>query len=150
MHILESLERIVTFIVGVGVLVAYLAWKWKRAGDVSEAEAAERKAARESFEQLKDDAHFLHLLRYLHAKYRTAFEPAPDAVTYRIRYIGLMDERYGRLFAPDRARARYLVVYLQRRDNPARIQATLDLQSGACGDMAMGALGWDGLIPLMY
>jgi hypothetical protein len=132
----------------VGVQIAA---RWKLAGDDADALAAERKAARGSFEALKGDPRFVHLHQQLYAKgYRTAFDRAPDAATYCIRYIGLMDEKYGRLFAPDAARARYLVAYLERRDSPARIQATLDLQSGVCAEMEAGRLGWDGMIPLMY
>ena len=73
--------------------------------------AAERKDARESFEQLKHDGHFHHLLRYLHTKYHTTYEPVQDGTTYCIRYIGLMDEKYERLFVRDGGRARYMVAY---------------------------------------
>jgi hypothetical protein len=151
MQILSTLQHLASAIFGGLALVAYFAWRAKRAWDVSEAEAAERKAARESFELLKRDPHFLRLHQYLQAKhYRTAFERAPDPATYCVRYIGLMDERYQRLFAHEGARARYLVAYLERRDAPARVQAQLDLRSGVCTDTEAAWMGWDGLIPLMY
>jgi hypothetical protein len=150
MHILDTLGRAFSFIVSLLFVAGYIAWRLKRAHDVSEADAAERKAAREGFEHLKRDPQFLRLLAYIHTKYRTTFDPSPDASTYCIRYIGLMSERYERLYPADGARARYLFAYLQRRDSPERIQAMLDLQSGACVDREMPWLGWDGLIPLMH
>ena len=50
--------RIVFGIFFFGFLAAYDAWRWKRAGFVSEAMAAERRAARQSFESLKQDPGF--------------------------------------------------------------------------------------------
>lgn len=143
------LERIATGILGVVFLVAYLVWKWKCASDASDAMAAERLAARQSFEQLKRDPRFHHLQQYLATKYRTAFEPSPDSATYRIAYVGLMDGGGQALLAPNGAGARYLVAYLERGDKPTRIQAALDLQSGTVGEAELGWMGWSSVVPAM-
>ena len=150
MHIFDTLQNLFTGLVSIIIALAYIAWRLKRAHDAADALTAERKAAMASFDALKRDPNFLHLHRHLHAKYRTTFETAPDAVTYRIRYIALMSEKYERLFVQQGAQARYLVAYLERRDSPARIQAMLDLRSGACTDAEAAWMGWEGMIPVMY
>ena len=141
--------RIVLGIFVFGFLAAYYAWKWKRAGFVSEAMAAERRAARHTFESLKQDPRFHALQQYLHSKYRTTFDGASDSATYCIRYVGLMDGMGQRLFAPNGAGARYLTAYLERGDKPARIQASLDLQTGVFGEAEVSRLGWSAVIPPM-
>lgn len=148
--IFSTLQHLFSAIFSILAIVAYLGWRWKRASDQADALTAERKAAMASFDALKRDPNFLHLQSHLHAKYRTTFETAPDAVTYRIRYIALMSEKYERLFVQQGAQARYLVAYLERRDSPARIQAMLDLRSGACTDAEAAWMGWEGMIPVMY
>jgi hypothetical protein len=146
MDILHSLERIASFILGVGLLVAYLAWKWKRAGEGSEALTAERLAARQSFEQLTRDPRFFRLQQYVSTKYRTTFDPTADPVTYRIRSIALWDSAGQRLFAQNGGVARWLIAYLERGDAPARIQVSLDLQNGVCGEAEVGRLAWSGVV----
>jgi hypothetical protein len=136
-------------ILAILVLGIWLAAKWKRAGELSDAGDAECRVQWESFELLKRDPRFLHLQQYLYAKgYRTTFERVSDPVTYRVRYVTLQDDRYQRVLAQHNPPARWVVAYLERDAEPKRIQATLDLQTGVCTDMAAGWLGWSGLIPL--
>jgi len=149
MHIPHMLSRVLISFLGVVALVVYVAWKWKRASDTSDAIAAERKAARESFELLKQDPRFLNMWQYIASRYRATFDRTPDSATYCIRYIGLLDGTYQRLFAQNGPGARYLVAYLERGDEPARLQVTLDLQTGTCGEVALGWLAWQGSIPAM-
>ena len=95
--------------------------KWKRAGEVVEADDAERRAQWERFEMLKRDPRFLHLQQYLHARhYRTTFERTQDPSTYRIVYIDLWDAKWQRLLAPQGGGAHMLVAYLERGVAPKR------------------------------
>jgi hypothetical protein len=61
-----------------------------------------------------------------------------------------MDDRYQRLFMHNGSNARYLVAYLQRGESPSHIQASIDLATGVCNDVAVGSLGWNSMIPVMY
>jgi hypothetical protein len=149
MQIFDILGRIIGGIFGIGLLIAYYVWKLQRAGEAADGIERERMAARQTFEQLKSDSRFVHLQQHLNMKYRTSFGSPADPVTYRILYIGLMDARYGRLFVQDWASARYVVAYLERSAGPSRIQAMLDLQTGAYRDMEMPWVGWSGMIPYM-
>ena len=141
--------RFVGAVVALLVLGVWLAAKWKRAGELSDAGDAECRAQWQSFEILKRDPRFLQLQQYLYAKgYRTTFERASDPVTYRVRYVALQDDRYQRVLAQHTPPARWVVAYLERDAEPKRIQATLDVQTGMCADMAAAWLGWSGFIPL--
>jgi len=84
-------QRLVLGILGFGLIGAYLWWKWKRAGEASDAMDLERQAAKQTFEQLKRDPRFLTLHQWLSAKYRaaTTFDAPADRATFRICYIGL-------------------------------------------------------------
>ena len=136
-------------ILGVGIAGMWAAARWKRGGEVSEAEDAERRAQRESFEMLKRDPRLLHLQRYLHARsYRTTFERAPDPSIYRIVYIDLWDVKWQRLLAPEGAAARWLTAYLERGAAPKRLKVTLDIQAGTCAELEAGWLFWSGQMPL--
>jgi hypothetical protein len=135
-------------VVALLVLGALLAARWKRAGEVVDADDAERRAQWHSFETLKHDPRFLHLKRYLDTRYRTTFDPSADGATYRIRYMALWDASWQVLVAQDGAGARYLVAYLERGDNPTRLQVCLDLQTGICNEREVGLMGFSGQIPL--
>ena len=56
-------------IVSVLVLGVWMAAKWKRAGEVVDANDAERRAQWQSFEILKRDPRFHHLQQYFHNKH---------------------------------------------------------------------------------
>lgn len=150
MHIAHLLSRLLIAFFGFILLLAYIAWRWKRASDRAEAMAAERKATIESFELLKRDPRFQHLWQYIASRYRATFDRAPDSATYCIRYITLMDGTYQRLFAQSGTGARYMVAYLERGNEPARLQVTLDLQNGMCGEVALEWLAWQSCIAVMY
>jgi hypothetical protein len=123
--------------------------RWKRAGEVSDGEDAERRAQRESFEMLKRDPRFLHLQRYLYGRgCHTTFERAPDPSTYCILYIDLWDANWQRLLAPQGGGARMLVAYLERGAAPTRLKVALDIPTGACTESEVGWAGWGGLVPL--
>jgi hypothetical protein len=144
-----DLGRIVLGIFLFAFLAVYYAWKWKRAGVVSDAMDAERLAARQSFELLKRDPRFFTLQQYLNTRHRTMFDRTKDPATYCIRFVGLMDGSGKYLFAPNDAGARYLIAYLERSDKPARIQASLDLQTGVCGEVELSLLASTSLRSLM-
>src|SRR5262245_15909017 len=61
-------------IAGLLFIALQIAARWKLAGEASDAMDAERQAARASFERLKQDPRFLHLQRYLGAKYRLTYD----------------------------------------------------------------------------
>jgi hypothetical protein len=142
--------RSVTGTVLAVVLLAVLAAaRWKRAGEVVEADDGERIAQRQSFEMLKRDPRFLHLQQYLYAKgCRTTFERAPDPSTFRILYIDLWDASWQRLLAPQGGGARMLVAYLERGAAPTRLKVALDIPTGTCTESEVGLMGWGGLVPL--
>ena len=136
-------------LLGIGIAGMWAAARWKRGGEVSEAEEAERRTQWQSFEMLKRDPRFLHLQQYLYARgYRTTFERAPDPSTYRIVYIDLWDAKWQRLLAPQGGGARTLIAYLERGTAPKRLRATLDIATGTCTEREAGWMGWGGMIPL--
>lgn len=136
-------------VVAVLILGVLVAARWKRAGEIVDTDDAERRAQWQSFELLKRDPRFVHLQHQLYAKgYRTTFERVSDPVTYRVVYIALWDERCQRLLAQQGAPATRIVAYLEREAAPKRIQACLDLQTGACGESEVGWMGWGGQVPL--
>ena len=142
-------SRIVSTLLGIVVVGLWGAARWKRAGEVSDAQDAERVAQWQSFETLKRDPRFLHVQQYLQARgYRTTFERTPDPSTYRIVYIDLSDAKWQRLLAPDGAGARWLSVYLERGAAPKRLKVTLNTQTGTCTELDAGWLGWSGQVPL--
>lgn len=149
MDIFDSLGRIVSFVFGLILVGAYLAWKWKQAGETSEAMAAERVMARQSFEALKHDPRFAALMRYIGAKHRTAFERTADPETYCIRFIGLWGVDAIPVFAQQGANARWIVAYLDRPQSPARLQVSMDLQTGVCGETELSSFAWEGVVPAM-
>ena len=141
--------RVVGAVVALLLLGVWIAARWKRAGEVAEADDAQRRVERQSFEMLKRDTRFLHLQQYLYARhYRTTFERVPDPSTYRILYIDLWDANWQRLLAHHGAGARWLVAYLERGAEPRRLKVTLDIQTGTCAEHAVGWMGWGGLVPL--
>jgi hypothetical protein len=135
---------------GLVILGVILAARWKRAGEVVEADNAERIAQWQSFEILKRDPRLPHLQHYLYAKgYRTTFERVSDATTYRIVYLALADAQWRPLLAPDGAAAACrIVAYLERDAAPKRVQASLELHTGVCTDREAGMMGWSGAVPL--
>jgi hypothetical protein len=136
-------------ILGIALLGVLAAARWKRAGEVSDAEDAERIAQRESFEMLKRDPRFLHLQRHLSATgCHTTFERTPNPWTYRILYIDLWDAKWQRLLAREGAGALLLVAYLERGVAPKRLKAALDISTGSCTETEVGLMGWGGLVPL--
>jgi hypothetical protein len=136
-------------ILGIALLGVLAAARWKRAGEVSDAEDAERIAQRQSFEMLKRDPRFLHLQRHLYAKgYPTTFERTPDPSTYRILYIDLWDAKWQRVLAHQGGSASLLAVYLERGVAPKRLKASLDIATGTCTEAEVGLMGWGGLVPL--
>jgi hypothetical protein len=136
-------------ILGLVALGVWGAAKWKRAGEVSDAEDAERIAQRESFEMLKRDPRFLHLQRHLSATgCHTTFERMPNPWTYRILYIDLWDAKWQRLLAREGAGAHLLVAYLERGVAPKRLKVALDVPTGNCTESEVGLMGWGGLVPL--
>jgi hypothetical protein len=142
-------SSVVSTLLGIGIAGMWVAARWKRGGEVSEAEEAERRAQRQSFDMLKRDPRFLHLQQYLYARsYRTTFERTPDPSTYRIVYIDLWDAKWQRLLAHEGAGARLLVAYLQRGVAPRRLRVALDLPTGTCTEGEAGWMGWGGLVPL--
>jgi hypothetical protein len=140
--------RILIGIVAVPFLALEVAGRWKLAGAYVEADDAERRAQWQSFEVLKRDQRFLHLKRYLDGRYRTTFDQAVDAATYRILYVDLWSASWQPLLAQSGARARYVVAYLERRDKPARLHVSFDLETGICKEGEVGLMGWGGRIPL--
>jgi hypothetical protein len=145
----SSWSRIVGGIVGVLFLALQIAARWKLAGEVVEADDAERRSQWQSFEMLKRDQRFLHLKRYLDRRYRTTFDQTADPATYRILYADLWNASWQPLLAQNGAGARYVVAYLERRDKPRRLQVRLDVETGVCNEGEAGLTGWSGRIPLM-
>jgi hypothetical protein len=135
-------------LVGLAALGVLAAARWKRAGEVSDAEDAERQAQWQSFEILKRDGRLHYLQQCLYAKgNRTVFEQPSDPMTYRVVYANLGDAKWQPLLAQDGAGASWLTAYLERSAAPKRVQATLDLRTGACVERKVGWLGW-GMVPL--
>jgi hypothetical protein len=136
-------------LVGLAVLGVWMAAKWKRAGEVSDAENAECVAQWQGFEILKGDPRLHHLQQYLHAKgYRTTFELPSDPMTYRVVYADLSDAKWQRLLAQDGAAACRITAYLERSAAPKRLQGSVELQTGACAEREVGWMGWSGQVPL--
>ncbi len=148
MNIANTLEHMVRVLLGVAILVAYLAWRWKRASNASEAMAAEHSAALQGFEHLKRDPRFLPLWQHIASRYRATYDEPSDAASYCIRHIGLADTRWQRVPADATTGARYMAAYLERGgSSPSRIQATLDLQTGVCTDAEIDSTTWDCFVP---
>ena len=140
---------VLRLLLGLVVLGVWLVARWKRAGEVVEADDEERRAQWQSFEMLKRDPRLVHLQQSLHAKgYRTAFEPAADPTAYRVAYAVLWDAQWRPLLAQQGAAAAHLGVYLEREAAPKRVHACLDLQTGVCGEKEAGLTGWGGMVPL--
>jgi hypothetical protein len=141
-------RRLGSILLGLVVVGVFGAARRKRAGEVSDAEDAERRVQRQSFEMLKSDPRFLHVQHYLGARgYRTTFEGTPDPSTYRIVYVELLGAKYQPLLAPDGAGARWLVAYLERGAAPKRLKVTLDVQTSTCTELEAGWLFWGGPLP---
>lgn len=150
MDIFDSLGRLMGGFFAVVGLIAYLVWKWKLAGDQADTMAAERSAARQSFDLLKQDPRFHHLWQYIAPRHRATFEHPPDGQTYRIRYLCLTDAVGQPVYAHQGGPARYLMAYLEREASPARLRVSLDLATGTCGEVEMNWLTWSSSIPAMY
>ena len=148
-HPSTSGSSIAGAVLAIVVLAVLVAARWKRAGEVSDADNAERIAQWQSFEVLKSDPRFLHLQRYLYAKgCHTTFERAADPSTYRILYIDLWDAKWQRLLAPQGGGAHVLIAYLERGVAPKRLRVTLDVATGNCTESEVGLMGWGGCVPL--
>jgi|HubBroStandDraft_4_1064222.scaffolds.fasta_scaffold55329_2 hypothetical protein len=134
-------------ILAILVLGVWLAAKWKRAGEMSDARDAELRDKWQSFEVLKRDPRFVHLQHQLYAKgYRTTFERVADPSTYRVAYLALQGEKDPYLLAQHNPPARYLAAYLERDAAPKRVVASLDLQSGVSHEREAGWTDW-GFVP---
>jgi hypothetical protein len=127
----------------------WMAARWKHGGEIAGADDAERRAQWQSFELLKRDPRFFHLQHQLATQgYLTTFEPIPDPTVYRVVYVDLWDAGWQRLLAQNGAAASHIIAYLEREAAPKRVQASLDLQTGACSASEPGLVGWNGRIPL--
>jgi hypothetical protein len=136
-------------LMGLVVVGVLLAARWRHAGEVVDADDAERMAQWQSFELLKRDPRLHHLQHALYAKgYCTTFERAADPTAYRVAYAVLRDAQWQPLLAHQGAAAAHVAAFLERDVAPKRVQASLDLQTGVCRESEAGLMGWSGLVPL--
>ena len=145
---MDPVVRVVVIVVCVAFLAAYFWFRWKRAGQASQAMGEARESARASFEILRQSPAFVRLGQFLDTKYRTTFEPPADAETYRICYLALFDGKGNVLAASaEEAQAKFLIAYLKRDAKPARIQVAIDLASGECSEHELGMMAWSAVVP---
>lgn len=141
--------RMILGSLAVGLLVLYVVWKWKRAGQASTALSDAERAARDSFERLKQSPHFVHLKQYIDGKYRADVGAAVDPEAYETCYLVLFQGPTGKriLAGEGDAGATHLIAYLKRKASPSRIQVALDLSTRECTEAELGAFAWDAVVP---
>lgn len=144
-------DRIVACAVVAAFFLGYLVWRWRSAAETPAPRAAawatRDHRVRATLDALERDDRFAPLLRNFLSRYRATFDGPSDPETYRICHIAMIDETGDRVLLPHAGRARYVAAYLQRDGEPARLQATLDLRTGAVSEMPANAVVWQTIPP---
>jgi hypothetical protein len=126
---MELLTRIVVGLLSVGFLVAWFAWKWKRAGQsLAEKEAFQRRGV-ENYERIQQHPAFQQLVAALQSRHRVVFDVPTDPAAYQLVWAAFVDDRAFAYKAEDAHRASMIVGYLQRRDG-SQLQVAMTLRDG--------------------
>lgn len=125
-------DMMTRIVVGVGsgiLLLGYLAWRWKRAGDYVAAEQAHRDDALRYFEALKSDPRWHALQALIQQRYPISFVEG-DPATFVVQYAALVDDqgfthRLDNPIGPTRVTA-----LLVRKQPATQLYVSMDLRTG--------------------
>lgn len=123
--------RIVLGVVCGLLLIGYLAWRWKRAGDYVAAEEGRKDASRAYFEAIQRDPRWHALLGHIQQRYAISFDfHGADPATFVVQYIGLVDDQ-GFMYRIDNPVGPNRVVALLARKQPkTQVYLSMHLQTG--------------------
>lgn len=142
--------RIILGTVGLLFLAGYVAWRWKRAGVMSEAMERERFGLRRSFSVVQQDPLFGRVAAFTATRgYPVSFAPVQDPRSYQVVYAGYMGVGGERLTVEQRGSARYFMAFLERGDRGRRLQIGIDLTTGTIGESELGWMAWQSVVPMI-
>jgi hypothetical protein len=113
------------------LLAAYVAWRWRRAGDVMSASAAFDQAHRQYVDALRSDPRWLRLEVMIRQRYPITYDVhgVPPNV-FSVHHIALVDDRgFVRMLGQPSGATR-VVAMLVRAQPEAQIYVSQDLRTG--------------------
>lgn len=102
--------------------------------------------ARSPRDSFASDPRFQHLGQYMQGRFPTSFDPPATPDVFHVVHVACMTAE-GAAVSHDDASARYVIAYLKRQAEPSRMQVSLDLTTGQCGETPLGFLQWNAVVP---
>jgi hypothetical protein len=134
----------------VGVVIFFVAApKDESAGASGEGQAgsgpgaAPERSPRDSF---ASDPRFQHLGQYMQGRFATTFDAPTTPDVFQIVHVACMTAE-GAVVGQADPSARYAIAYLKRGAEPSRMQVSLDLATGQCGEAPLGWMQWKAVVP---
>lgn len=92
------------------------------------------------------DPRFQHLEQYMRGRFAFSLDAPTTPDTFQIVHVACMTAEGAAVGQLDPS-ARYVIAYLKRGADPARMQVSLDLATGQCGETPLGRLQWSAVVP---
>lgn len=126
----SPVTRILIGVVSVAFLVGYVAWRWRRAGQVLESHAAFGQEMSGYFAAMLQDPRWLRLQAMVQARYPLA-APGTNPQAFEIQHVALVDDR-GQIYAQRTSPGPTRVVALLSRAQPSsQLYVSMDLANGS-------------------
>jgi hypothetical protein len=124
------LTRILIGAVSVAFLVGYVAWRWRRAGQVLASGEAFGEQMNTYFLAMRADPRWLQLQALIQQRYALA-EPGANPEAFAVQHVALVDDR-GQIYAQHTSPGPTRVVALLTRSQPAQqLYVSMGLADGA-------------------
>jgi hypothetical protein len=127
---MDGTTRFLIFAVCVVLLVAYVVWRWRRAGAYVAAREQFQQRGQDNFLRLKVHPTFSAMRPLLEQRYGATFDAPSGPERYYIAWLALLDERATCYRAEDAERATMLVAYLARETEPRQLMVSMNLRTG--------------------
>ena len=121
--------RILIGVVSVLFLVGYVAWRFMRAGQVVEAQAAFGNDMSSYFAAMMQDPRWLRLQQMVQARYLLA-PPGTNPQAYVVQHVALVDDQ-AQMYAQHSHGATRVVALLVRAQPSSQIYVSMDLANGS-------------------
>lgn len=131
------------------VLVAFIGWRlwsrWKRAGNVSEADRSAMEEWKTGYQTFQNTPVYAKVKNYIDKNYTITNQEPADGKTYRLVYTTLLTEAGQPVSFDEVAKARFLVAYLKGASD--RKQISLDLQTEQIHEQVLSGMAWSSVVP---
>lgn len=92
------------------------------------------------------DPRFQHLGQYMQGRFAFTLDAPTSPDVFQIVHVACMTAEGAAVGQHDPS-VRYVIAYLKRAADPARMQVSLDLATGQCGETPLGRLQWSAVVP---